>query len=230
MIKKVLASPTRDEAAKKLDAARHPAKTLMFFGLRPDMHLIELDPAGTWYAAILAPLLKEDGTFTIALVSPLQSKQSAQVMQALRTMFAAHPDRYRAARLISFDPHTPNLGTPGSADMVLAFRSMHGWMAAGNANVMLAAVFDVLRPGGIFGVVDNRAPKDAKAAELKGKPYLRQADVIKAAKAAGFKLDAASDVNANPAKSSTTARAAPDADRMTLRFVKPSPPAHAASR
>jgi predicted methyltransferase len=230
MIKKVLASPARDKAAKKLDVTRHPVKTLMFFGLRPDMNVIELDPAGTWYAAILAPLLKDDGTFTIALVSPLQSKQSAQVMQALRTMFAAHPDRYRAARLTSFDPHTPNLGTPGSADMVLAFRSMHGWMAAGNAKVMLAAVFDVLRPGGIFGVIDNRAPTDANAADLNGMPYLRQPDVVKAVEEAGFKLAASSGINANPAQSSTVAKPASDADRMTLRFVKPSPPAHAASR
>lgn len=229
MLDRVLASAARSPADRKLDALRHPKATLAFFGLRPDMNVLEVDPETTWYAAILAPLLKQNGTFTVALVSPLGSKQAAATMHSLRGMFGAHPGLFGRARLASFDPHTPNLGTPGSADMVLSFRNAHDWVARGTAKVMLGAIYDVLRPGGVFGLVEYRAPDDAGADDLKGTPYLRQDDVVKLAQQAGFKLDAASDINANPADEGVSAKAPADADRMTLRFVKPVKSKHAAN-
>lgn len=229
MLDKVLTSPARSKADKALDDARHPRRTLVFFGLRPDMSVIEVDPADTWYAAILAPLLKDNGTFTVALVSPMSNKHAARTMQTLREMFHAHPDRYVRARLASFDPRTPNLGTPGSADMVLSFRGVHAWLTRGTAKAMFRAIYDVLAPGGVFGVVDNRASDDADADALVGTPYVRQDDVVKLAEQAGFKLDAASSVNANPGESGGGAKAPDDADRMTLRFIKPVKPSQAAS-
>ncbi len=229
MLDKVLGSAARSDADRKLDALRHPKATLTFFGLRPDMNVLEVGPETTWYAAILAPLLKQNGTFTVALVSPLGSKRAAATMRSLRGMFGAHPGLFDRARLASFDPYTPNLGTPGSADMVLSFRSVHDWVARGTAKVMLGAIYDVLRPGGVFGVVENRAPDDSSADDLKGTPYLRQDDVVKLARQAGFKLDAASQINANPADEGVSAKAPADADRMTLRFVKPVKSGHAAN-
>src|SRR5699024_7238693 len=98
----------------------------------------------------------------------------------------------------SFDPHTPNLGTPGSADMVLSFRDVHEWVARGTAGTMFRAIYDVLKPGGVFGVVDNRVPADAQLDDFKGTPCLRQADVAKLAARVGFELQQASDINANP--------------------------------
>lgn len=229
MLDKVLASPARSKDAKALDDLRHPRKTLVFFGLRPDMSVIEVDQDDGWYAAILAPLLKDDGTYTVALVSPLDNKQAAQTMQALRQRFHAHPDLYGRARLASFDPNTPNLGTPGSADMVLSFRGVHAWITRGHAKDMFRAVYDVLQPGGVFGVVENRASSDTNADDLVGTPYVRQDDVVKLAEEAGFTLDAASDINANPEDSGVRDKAPNDADRMTLRFVKPAQSAHAVS-
>ncbi|HET7269276.1 MAG TPA: methyltransferase [Oleiagrimonas sp.] len=229
MLHKVLSSPARDKAARALDAQRHPARTLAFFGLRPDMNVIEVAPGDGWYAAILAPLLEQDGTYTATTVSPLASKQAGVVMQALRKTFDGDRGHFGRARLASFDPHTPNLGTPGSADMVLSFRDVHVWVAKGTAGTMFRAIHDVLKPGGVFGVVDNRAPADADLDDFKGTPCLRQADVIKLAVRAGFKLAEASDINANPADEGCGKQVGADADRMTLRFVKPAKPAHAQS-
>lgn len=223
MLDKILASPTRSKADKALDADRHPERTLAFFGLRPDMNVIEVEPGRGWYAAILAPLLKQNGSYTAAMLSPLASPQAAAAITSLRKTFAADPGRYGRAQLASFDSNTPNLGTPGSADMVLSFRDVHRWVAKGTAGVMFRAVYNVLRPGGVFGVVDNRVPADTDIGTLKGMPYLRQVDVVKLAVAAGFQLDAASNINADPEDADATpSQSAPaDADRMTLRFVKP---------
>lgn len=229
MLDRVLSSSARSKADKALDDVRHPRRTLVFFGLRPDMNVIEVTPTDGWYAAILAPLLKDNGTYTAALVSPMSNKHAAQTMQTLRDMFRAHPDLYARARLASFDPRTPNLGTPGSADMVLSFRGVHAWVTRGTAKAMFRAIYDVLAPGGVFGVVDNRASADADAGDLVGTPYVRQDDVVKLAEQVGFELDAASNINANPGESGADGKVANDTDRMTLRFVKPAKPSQAAS-
>lgn len=229
MLHEALADPARGKAAKALDADRHPGRTLAFFGLRPDMNVIEVAPGKGWYAGILAPLLKQNGTYTATMVSPLASQQASDAMQALRKIFDADARRFGLARLASFDPHTPNLGTPGSADMVLSFRDVHEWVARGTAGTMFRAIYDVLKPGGVFGVVDNRVPGDAQLDDFKGTPCLRQADVVKLAVRAGFKLQKASDINANPENEGCGKQVGTDADRMTLRFIKPVKPAAAAS-
>lgn len=229
MLDKALDSKARSQDDKALDKVRHPRRTLGFFGLRPDMNVIEVGPADGWYAAILAPLLRDHGTYTAALVSPLSDAGAGRTRAALRGMFNAHPARYGRARLATFDPHTPNLGTPGSADMVLSLRSAHVWVAQGRGETMMRAIYDVLAPGGVFGVVENRAPDETSDEELKGKPYLRQKDVVALAEQAGFILDAHSAINAHEGDEGLADKAPVDADRMTLRFVKPGKPAHAAS-
>lgn len=229
MLHKVLSSPSRSKADKALDKDRHPARALAFFGLRPDMDVIEVDPGKGWYASILAPLLKQNGTYNAAMVSSLSSAQARKTMQALRKVFDADPERYSRARLASFDPHTPNLGTPDSADMVLSFRDVHAWIAKGNAHAMFGAIYDVLKPGGVFGVVDYRAPEGVSPEDLEGTPYLLQHRVVKLATQAGFKLDAASNINANHEDDGDGKNTPVGADRMTLRFVKPASPAHAGS-
>lgn len=224
MLDKAIDSKARTAEARAQDKVRHPRQVLTFFGLRPDMNVIEVDPADGWYAAILAPLLRDNGTYTAAVTSTLDTKQAdGATRQSLRALFDTHPDRYGRARLAAFDPHTPNLGTPGSADMVLSLRSLHVWVDEDRADTMLRAVYDVLAPGGVFGVVEKRAPDDAGSAASK-EAALRQKDVVAMAERAGFHLDAQSDVNAVPGDADA------GDDRMTLRFVKPSKPAHAASR
>ena len=193
----VLAGSWRSDAAKARDKYRHPRRTLAFFGLRPDMKVIEIIPGGGWYASILAPLLKDNGSYTAAVISPLSGKEAAQDLDALRARFAANPEVFGKAHIIQFDPDTPNLGTPGSVDMVLTFRNAHNWTDAGTASAMFKAFHDVLAPGGVLGVVDHRAADGASLDSVKGSGYLPQDYVIKLATDAGFKLDAKSEVNGN---------------------------------
>ena len=52
-----IAGAWRDPANVARDAYRHPGQTLSFFGIRPDMTVVEITPGGGWYAEILAPYL-----------------------------------------------------------------------------------------------------------------------------------------------------------------------------
>jgi len=238
----VLAGAWRSEQNKARDQYRHPKQTLEFFGLAPGMSLIELTPGGGWYAEILAPLLKGSGAYTAAIVTPKKKEgEDAADMDALSKKFAADPADFGEAKVEQFDVKAPNFGPANSADMVVTFRNVHNWVMADAAPGMFKAFFDVLKPGGVLGVVDHRAAPDAELEKIKKSGYLPEDYVVKLATDAGFQLDAKSQINANPKddrdhpegvwtlppslalkdKDREKYLAIGESDRMTLRFVKP---------
>ena len=238
----VLAGDWRSEKNKARDQYRHPKQTLTFFGLKSGMSLIEITPGGGWYAEILAPLMKGSGAYTAAIVTPKKKEgEDAQDKSALTKKFEGDAARYGEARIVQFDPKAPKFGTPGSADMVVTFRNVHNFVMDDDAAVMFKGFFDVLKPGGVLGVVDHRAAPGADLAKIKDSGYLPEGYVIKVATEAGFKLEAKSEINANPKDTKDYAQgvwtlpptlalkdkdrdkylAIGESDRMTLRFVKP---------
>lgn len=241
----VLAGDWRSADNRARDVYRHPRETLAFFNVAPDHTVVEITPGGGWYAEILAPYLRADGQYVAAVVDPAsQAKEGARDYytksnSGLAAKFAADGERYGAARTVLFDPANPQFGAPGSADVVLTFRNVHNWRSAGTAEAMFRGFHDVLKPGGVLGVVEHRASADVPADDKSG--YVGQAQVIALAQAAGFELDAQSEINANPrdtrdhangvwtlpptnrhdAADAEKYRAIGESDRMTLRFVKP---------
>jgi predicted methyltransferase len=235
----VLAGSWRSAANKARDVYRHPKATLQFFGLQPDQTVIEITPSAGWYSEILAPLLRDNGHY-IAAVPGGSDGESKQDAATLRAKFAADATEYGKASIMTFNPKAPVLGAPGSADMVLTFRNVHNWTMAGTAPAMFKAFYAVLKPGGTLGVVDHRAAQGASLDSVKGSGYLPTDYVIKLATDAGFKLEAQSEINANPKDTKDYPKgvwtlpptltlgdqdrakylAIGESDRMTLRFVK----------
>lgn len=226
------------------DQYRHPAATLAFFGVQDDSTLIEITPGRGWYTEILAPALRDRGHYVAAVVAPQQAAATQRDYQqknldALRAKLDAEPALYDKATIVEFNPAAPVFGAPGSADVVVTFRNAHNWVQAGNADVFFKAFFAVLKPGGVLGVVDHRA-KAGSAPDIKS-GYLQEQQVVTLATAAGFRLDAKSEINANPKDTADHPRgvwtlppvlalgeqdkarylAIGESDRFTLRFVKP---------
>ncbi len=237
-----LAGDWRSAENKARDQYRHPKQTLEFFGLQSDMTLIEITPGGGWYAEILAPLLKDTGTYIAATPKPAKPEgEAASQLSTLEKRFASESAEFGSAKLVEYDPKDPNLGAGGSADMVLTFRNVHNWVGGGAAPAMFKAFFDVLKPGGTLGVVDHRAAADTTAEQLKGSGYLTQDSVVKLATDAGFTLAAQSEINANPKDTHDHEKGVwtlpptfalkdkdrekymeiGESDRMTLKFTKP---------
>ncbi len=228
------------------DRYRHPADTLAFFGLEPTDTVIEITPGGGWYTEILAPYVRADGHYIAALPDPKAAEAGKArdgreaAMQRLKAKFSATPEAYGEATVVAFDPDAPVFGAPGSADAVLTFRNAHNWVAAGTAPAYFKAFYDVLKPGGMLGVVDHRARQGTDLEAMKQSGYLTPELVIGYATAAGFQLDGRSKVNANPkdtadhpngvwtlpptnsheAADDAKYKAIGESDRMTLRFVK----------
>ncbi len=225
----------RSAANKARDRFRHPIATLGFFGIEPGMTVVELWPGAGWYTEILAPFLREHGHLIEAGASP-----------RLRSRLASDPAVFgHIAKFLPFSPPTQvALGPKDSADMVLTFRNAHDWLNRSPA--ALAAVFrsafEVLKPGGVFGVVEHRARPFENAVEVSRALHRIPEDyLIELGLKSGFRLAGVSEINANPKdpedinvhrlppdlvgpkSEHAKMRAIGESDRMTLRFVKPMP-------
>ncbi|WP_420427352.1 class I SAM-dependent methyltransferase [Algiphilus sp.] len=190
----------RSEAHIARNAQRRPVETLSFFGLRPDMTVVEVWPGGGWYTEVLAPVLRDEGRL-IAASYPLDGRMlfRVQMTRDYRAKLAQYPELYRAVEHMPFLPPTHgDLGAPGTADMVLLSRHFHNFIAAGITEPVLEAAYAVLRPGGILAVVQHRAAESSVPESEQRDGYVRESFVIEQAEQAGFQLDARSEINANP--------------------------------
>lgn len=237
-----VAASHREDAAKARDQYRHPYETLKFFGIHPDMTVVEVWPGGGWYTDILAPYLKAEGRYIAAGFDSAADGYRATLSADFAQKFLSNPERYGKITVTELAPPDKLAIAPeGSADMVLTFRNLHNWMASGQAEAVLAAFYQALKPGGVLGLVEHRGdpdrPQDPKAAS----GYVTQAHAIALAEKAGFVLEAASEINANPRDTRDHPKgvwtlpprlalgdvdrdkylAVGESDRMTLRFRKP---------
>jgi predicted methyltransferase len=237
-----IAGAHRSDANRARDEWRNPKETLLFFGLEPDMTVIELYPGGGWYTEILAPVLRERGQLVAGQFDPEQPPAyRARNVAAYDSMLASNAVYDSVEVRILQDGPDVSLGDDGSADLVLTFRNLHGWINAGEIDHIFGAAYRVLKPGGVLGVVQHRADEGADPADSARTGYVPTSYVVERAAAAGFELDAASEINANPADTkdySIGVWALPpslrgdmdqrderveigESDRMTLRFVRP---------
>ncbi|MDD3763071.1 MAG: methyltransferase [Nevskiales bacterium] len=240
-----IAGPHRTPEARARDAARHPAETLAFFGIRPDMTVVEIWPGGGWYAEVLAPYLREHGQYYAAgfvVDSDDAPAYRKRIQKRFEAKLAAEPSVYDRTRLTAVGPPDRwTIAPAGSADLVLTFRNVHNWLAGGYDAEMFRAFYTALKPGGILGVVEHRAPEGTDFETMKRSGYVTEARVRELAGDAGFEFVAASPVNANPKDSADHPEgvwtlpptlklgdqdrekylAIGESDRMTLKFVKP---------
>lgn len=244
-----LAGSHRSDANKARDRYRHPKQTLEFFGLRPEMTVVEIWPGGGWYTEVLAPVLRERGKLYVAQYGskppfPYQQRE----MDTLAAKMRANPDLYRAVTptALNFFTNELAIAPPGSADLVVTFRNVHNWFQDGYgppnaAELAFKAMFTALKPGGMLGVVDHRWPDPATEDPRARSGYISEQRVIALAEAAGFELAGRSDVNRNPLDTHDYPEgvwtlppdlalgdrdrdkylAIGESDRFTLKFVKP---------
>lgn len=248
----VINSQYRSVENKARDQYRHPVETLNFFGIKPDMTVLEVWPARGWYTEILAPYLKDKGQLTIANFrqndGSLEDDRKifwARLAAKLKQDIQKHPEHFGAVKVEEFDPPgLMQLSQVNQFDLVLSFRNSHIWNEEGYLLDVYRALFDMLKPGGTLGLVEHRSSRLSEISSRAGEGYLDEYYVIAVAQKAGFILADRSEINANPkdtkdypkgvyALPPTLAMGAQDkarylaigeSDRMTLKFTKPLSP------
>jgi len=238
-----VAGDQRSPENKARDRDRHPVETLTFFGIEPDMHVLEVTPGRGWYTEILAPYLMAEGRLTVGV--PSADGRRANYRQTFMDMKAERPEIFSKVDVATFDPPSPiDLGPDETVDLVLTFRNTHNWIVDRGEHEAYAALFAVLRPGGVLGVVQHRAADGTDASETAKTGYVPEAYVIAIAEEAGFELVGRSEVNRNEKddhdhpegvwtlppvlrlgdKDQARYIEIGESDRMTLKFRKPGTP------
>ena len=267
------AAATSPEASAKLEAVlaaqpeeaksrypfRHPKETLEFFGVAPGMTVVDTLPGPVWYTGILLDYLGPTGKVVDADYSAEmwtkfgdyspdpKTKQTWATDTVAKLTAARGADD---AQVAAFQYGAVPEDMAGTADVVLVVRALHHFMRLEDNGAYLSQALGdmkkVLKPGGIVGVEQHRAPESQSDASTKGdRGYVKQSAVIAAFQKAGFELVEASEINANPkdqpSESDVVWRLPPtlatskdnpelkaqmesigETDRMTLKFRKPS--------
>src|SRR5437660_12440850 len=238
----ILATDTRSQENRARDGYRHPKETLLFFGLRPEMSVLEVWPEPGWYTEVIAPLVRDKGKYYAPVIAAdPTSKYITERLEAYRRKLAERADLYDRVSVVTCPSDGGDAVPPGSVDMVVTFRNIHNWMSRDRAAQAFTTMYRALRPGGVLGVVEHRGnpalPQDVSAKS----GYVIEDYAIKLIEAQGFRLVAKSEVNANAKdtkdyeqgvwtlpptyrlgdKDREKYAGIGESDRFTLRFVKP---------
>jgi predicted methyltransferase len=196
----VLAGDWRTPAQKERDGVRRPTEVLAFWGLKPGMSILEVQPGEGWWTQILAPYAARTGGRFAATATDIYSPQTTHAGRLARQAFEArfsNPAVYGRVELVNWSMQAAPL--PANAyDFILISRSVHGWMrTAGQPERYFAQLARSLKPGGSLAIEAHRGkpgPQDPKAEN----GYITEAHMIDMAQKAGLSLVAKSELNANP--------------------------------
>jgi predicted methyltransferase len=234
--------PTRAED-KARDAFRHPAETLAFFHVGPEMKVGEYSPGGGWYTRLLGHYLGGEGQLVGLYAHPVSATADPARQQRIRDTaagFGTEVAGYTGLPAEKFSGLTLDKAAEqkGTFDRILLMRALHNPLRAGTLDTELRAMRELLKDDGLIGVEQHRARADAPWSYANGtKGYLRQEDVIDIMRINGFELVAASEINANPkdtadhqegvwempptlATKREDLKGLGESDRMTLLFKK----------
>ena len=239
---RILAGEQRSQENRARDRYRHPKQTLLFFGIRPEMSVLEVWPEPGWYTEVLAPLLADKGHYYAGVIAAdPKSRYITRRLDDFRAKLAARPEIYGKVTVVTFPLDGSDVVPPESLDMIVTFRNIHNWMARDQAAAAFATMYRALKPGGVLGVAEHRGnpavPQDPQAKS----GYVNEDYAIRLIEAQGFRLEASSQVNANPKdtkdyeqgvwtlpptyrlgdKDRDKYAAIGESDRFTLKFVKP---------
>ncbi len=222
-VEAALAAESRPEADVERDRNRKPLETLKFFGLEDDMTVLELIPGGGWYTRVLAPVLAEKGKLYVALGTGRVSEsvltepgfEKVEIIETDANIRRPEGSRYYALDDFEF-------GISG-VDMVLTFRNVHNFDAE-SRDRMNRAVFDTLKSGGLYGVVDH-TKRHMEPENPENRRRIDPVLVIKEMLDIGFEFVAYSDLHYRPddelryevGRRTVTG----NTDRFTFLFRKP---------
>jgi predicted methyltransferase len=223
-VRAVVDAPDRTAADRALDAGRHPAEMLAFFGIRAGMRVAELGAGGGYTSELLARAVGPTGV-VYSQNSDFILKRFAEQPWSARL---ATPPMHNVVRVDrNFDDPLPPEARNLDAVLIVLFYHDTVWQGTDRAK-MNRAVYDALRPGGVYGIIDHSARPGSGTADVQTMHRIDEPVVVQEVTAAGFQFVGDATFLRNPADTrdwndSPTAAAERrgTSDRFVLKFVKP---------
>jgi predicted methyltransferase len=220
-----VADPARPQTDRDRDADRKPAECIAFAGLKPGQRIADLLPGGGYFTRIFSGVVGPKGE-VIAVAPPKRPDAPPD-----------RPEPSAAVRAIAADPHYRNVNVsvekvaelklPEKLDMVWTSQNYHDVHNVQGIDVgaFNKAVFQSLKPGGIYIVIDHAAQKGSGFSTT-STLHRSDPDAVKTeVMAAGFEFVGSSDVIANSAddhQQKVFEQGLHDkTDRYLLKFRKP---------
>ena len=215
-----LASPDRYDRDTGKDESRKPLSVLAFFEVQPGDRVAELNAGWGYHAALLAELVGADGCVYAHTTEGAVKRWNGNPMEKRIDRFGLS----NIETLVSTSMDAP--GLPGDLDAVFMIMTYHDavWSGADRA-ALNTAVFESLRPGGMFAVIDHHAAAGHGTDDCQPLHRIEKQSVVDEVTAAGFALEGESDCLENADDALDLMIHEKDirgrTSRFCLRFIKP---------
>lgn len=213
-----IADANRIEGDADRDDGRKPAQVMSFLGVDSTMTGLDVMASGGWYTDVLASLLT-DGKVYAQNPPAFLAYRDGYYDKALSSRLASG----RLPNVVRLDKDFADLGLHNEVDVAVSALNLHDLYNRDPAAAagMMKAVYEALKPGGVFGVIDHDGNADGDNAKLHRMTMKQAIDV---AKAAGFNVET-SDILRNPDDDHTLPVFNPEVrgktDRFLLKLTKP---------
>ncbi len=217
-IAQILASPDRSDADRTNDTRRKPQQMLAFIGVAPGMRVLDLGAGGGYSTELLARSVGATGR-VYAQNNPVSAESRARFEQRLKAASLTNTSLHDAP----YASPVPSEIVPGSLDLVTFFFIYHdqGNPAVDRAR-MNRAVFDALKPGGLYVIADHSGRAGTGFSEWNTLHRVEETALRREVEAAGFRLADSADFLRNPKdpRDRPVFKPAQPNDEFVLKFVK----------
>jgi predicted methyltransferase len=221
-----VADKARPEADSKRDADRKPAEMLEFAGVAPGQTVVDLIPGGGYFTRIFSKAVGPKGTVYAVGGPPRPAADPAKPPPPPAQDTIAADPAYSNVKSVHL-PLINGLAIPTKADVVWTAQNYHDVKNIKAVDIMAfnKSIYDSLKPGGVFVVLDHVAATGAAADPEDKLHRIDPAIVKREVTAAGFKFEGESKVLANPADDHTKTVFDPairgHTDQFIYKFRKP---------
>src|SRR3984885_15163612 len=214
-----IADGHRPDADKQRDADRKPGETLAFTGVKPGAQVAELLPGGGYFTRIFSKAVGNSGHVYALVPAPLADAPADVPDFAARVKAIAADPNYGNVSVV-VEPFS-QLAVPAPVDLVWTSQNYHdlhnfpGLDVAG-FNKM---VFDDLKPGGIYLILDHSAEAGSGIRDTKTLHRIDPEAVKKEVLAAGFVFVGSSGLLHQPADNHSLKVFDPSVRGKTDQFI-----------
>jgi predicted methyltransferase len=206
----------RPDADKQLDAERKPGEMLALAHIRPGMKVMDLVPGGGYFTRLFAKAVGPKG-----YVYAFQPVEFAAFNKGKPAKVRAVAAEYPNVSVIEAPVNT--LAAPEALDVVWTSQNYHdlhdSFAKPADLAIVNKKVFDSLKPGGVFIVLDHSAEKGSGLRDTETLHRIDEAAVKSEVEAAGFKLASESNILRNPADPRTAKVFDPSIRHKTDQFI-----------